>query len=158
MGQRNLAVRLRNFFRLPCRHDHNGNKLTAKNSIHNFRIACKLSDSLDGYTSFRYLESKQCHFGGVTCFYFHCYNHRPNSGVKEIALDTEQIIQALRAERERLDKAIAALGGGGGGGFRAARRGGGGRRGPRVMSAEARRRISEAQKRRWAEQRKKSKS
>lgn len=70
-------------------------------------------------------------------------------------MDTEQIIAALRAERQRIDKAIAALGGGGG--FRAGRSMQG-RRGPRHMSAEARKRISEAQKRRWAEQRKKSKS
>jgi hypothetical protein len=70
-------------------------------------------------------------------------------------LDTEQIIAALRAERERIDKAIAALGGGN---TRAVRISSGRRRGPRHMSAEARRRISEAQKRRWAEQRKKSKS
>ena len=67
-------------------------------------------------------------------------------------MDTEEIIEALKAERQRIDKAIAALGGGG----RPARVGLG-RRGPRHMSAEARRRISEAQKRRWAEQRKKSK-
>jgi hypothetical protein len=71
-------------------------------------------------------------------------------------LDTEQIIAALKAERERIDKAIAALGGGSGG-FRSGRSTQG-RRGPRHMSAEARKRISEAQKRRWAEQRKKSKS
>lgn len=68
-------------------------------------------------------------------------------------MDTEQIIQALRAERQRIDKAIAALAGGMG-----AARASSGRRGPRHMSAEARKRISEAQKRRWAEQRKKSKS
>ena len=68
-------------------------------------------------------------------------------------MDTEQIIDALRAERQRIDKAIAALGGG----SRTVRGAQGGRRGPRHMSAEARRRISEAQKRRWAEQRKKAK-
>jgi len=67
-------------------------------------------------------------------------------------LDTEQIIDALRAERQRIDRAIAVLEGS----SRAAR-GGPGRRGPRHMSAEARKRISEAQKRRWAEQRKKAK-
>lgn len=66
-------------------------------------------------------------------------------------MDTEQIITALKAERERIDKAIAALGGGG---FRAGRSTQA-RRGPRHMSAEARKRISDAQKRRWAEQRKK---
>ena len=67
-------------------------------------------------------------------------------------MDTEQIIDALRAERQRIDRAIAVLEGS----SRAAR-GGLGRRGPRHMSAEARKRISEAQKRRWAEQRKKAK-
>ena len=67
-------------------------------------------------------------------------------------MDTEQILEALRAERQRIDKAIAALGGGSRAGRSAL-----GRRGPRHMSAEARRRISEAQKRRWAAQRKKSK-
>ena len=71
-------------------------------------------------------------------------------------MDTEQIIQALKAERLRIDRAIAALGGGGG--SRPVRSSQGGRRGPRRMSAEARRRISEAQKRRWAEQRKRAKS
>lgn len=67
-------------------------------------------------------------------------------------MDTEQIIDALRAERQRIDRAIAVLEGS----SRAAR--GPGRRGPRHMSAEARKRISDAQKRRWAEQRRKAKS
>ena len=67
-------------------------------------------------------------------------------------MDTEQIIDALRAERQRIDRAIAVLEG-----SSHAARGGLGRRGPRHMSAEARKRISEAQKRRWAEQRKKAK-
>jgi len=67
-------------------------------------------------------------------------------------LDTEQIINALKSERERIDRAIAVLQGSSRG-----PRPGRGRRGPRHMSAEARRRISEAQKRRWAEQRKKAK-
>ena len=71
-------------------------------------------------------------------------------------MDTEQINASLKAERERIDKAIAALGGGGGG-FRSGRSWQG-RRGPRHMSAEARKRISVALKRRWAELRKKSKS
>lgn len=61
-------------------------------------------------------------------------------------MDTEQIIQELKAERNRLDAAIDALQAGGAG---TARRNG--RRGPRHMSAEARRRISEAQKKRWAQ-------
>ena len=69
-----------------------------------------------------------------------------------MALDTEQIINALKAERQRIDRAIAVLQGSSRGPSVAR-----GRRGPRHMSAEARRRISEAQKRRWAEQRKKAK-
>ena len=71
-------------------------------------------------------------------------------------MDTEQIINALRAERERIDKAIAVLQGSSRGGSTSSGRRG--RRGPRHMSAEARKRISEAQKRRWAAQRKKAKS
>lgn len=59
------------------------------------------------------------------------------------AMDTEQIIEHLKAERERLDKAIAVLNGTGT--ARLSHRGG-----PRHMSAAARARISAAQKRRWA--------
>jgi hypothetical protein len=73
-------------------------------------------------------------------------------------LDTEQIIAVLRSERDRVDQAIAALQGGSGRQRSASATSAGprrGRRGPRHMSAEARRRISEAQKRRWAAQRKK---
>jgi hypothetical protein len=58
-------------------------------------------------------------------------------------VDTEQIIDALKAERHCIQSAVAALGGGSIGTTN-------GRRGPRRMSAEVRRRISEAQKRRWA--------
>ena len=67
-------------------------------------------------------------------------------------MDTEQIIDALRAERQRIDRAIAVLEGS----SRAAR-GGLGRRGPRHMSAEARKRIADAQRKRWAAQKAKSK-
>lgn len=77
-------------------------------------------------------------------------------------MDTEQIVSALKEERDRIDEAIAALQGGSGrqrsstaGPSTASGSGRRGRRGPRHMSAEARRRISEAQKRRWAAQRKK---
>lgn len=63
-------------------------------------------------------------------------------------MDTEQIIQELKAERIRLDAAINALQSGGSRTSRSK-----GRRGPRHMTAEARRRISEAQKRRWAKRR-----
>jgi hypothetical protein len=64
-------------------------------------------------------------------------------------MKTEEIIDALKAERERLSRAIAVLEGS----SRGARRGrppGGSRKGPRRMSAAARARISAAQKKRWA--------
>jgi len=60
-------------------------------------------------------------------------------------LDTERIIDALKAERLRIDNAIAVLGGGTGRGAATSHR-----RGPRRMSAAARKRISDAQKKRWA--------
>jgi len=67
-------------------------------------------------------------------------------------MDTEQIIQELEAERERLDRAIAVLQSSHIGAVKSS-----GRRGRRHMSAEARRRISQAQKRRWAARRKTAK-
>jgi exonuclease VII small subunit len=60
-------------------------------------------------------------------------------------LDTERIIAKLEAERDRLDKAIAALKGGKPG------KTGSGKRG-RHLSAAAKKRISIAQKKRWAAQ------
>jgi len=68
-------------------------------------------------------------------------------------VNIDRILAELKAERSRLEDAIAALEGG----SRAAagaRRGG---RGRRHMSAAARRRISEAMRARWAERKKKSK-
>ena len=97
-----------------------------------------------------------CHFRGVTLSSFIGTINFPIRELGE-TLDTEQIIEALKAERLRIDKAIAALGGGGSSSSRPARATRG-RRGPRHMSAEARKRISDAQKRRWAEQRRKAKS
>lgn len=64
-------------------------------------------------------------------------------------MDTQSIIANLEAERNRLDEAIRAL--------RGDRRGPGRPRtahGTRRMSAAARKRISEAQKKRWAAQKK----
>ncbi len=67
-------------------------------------------------------------------------------------MDTQSILSELEAERERLDQAIAALQG-------SAKRVGrpkgllvttNGRRGPRRLSAAARRKIAMAAKRRWA--------
>jgi hypothetical protein len=71
-------------------------------------------------------------------------------------LDTEKIVQLLKAQRGRIDRAIAALEGG-----TAPRRTAAGsvtsrgsQLGKRQMSAEARKRISDAQKKRWAKQKK----
>ena len=61
-------------------------------------------------------------------------------------MDTAGIILELETERNRLDRAIAALQGGARRGRKPARPAGGVRR----MSAAARRRISHAQKKRWA--------
>lgn len=76
-------------------------------------------------------------------------------------MDTQQIIAALREERDRLDQAISALEGGAGRGRRGRRPGpvpggpgrGRGRR-RRRLSAAAKQRISEMMKKRWAERKK----
>ena len=78
-------------------------------------------------------------------------------------MDTQQIISALREERDRLDQAIAALEGGNG-----RRRGrgisvlGNGRRGRRRrrrrLSDAAKKRISEMMKKRWAERKRAAKA
>jgi hypothetical protein len=64
-------------------------------------------------------------------------------------MDTAAIIDALEAERDRLDSAIAALKGSG---HNPRRPTGNDRK--RRLSAAARKRISEAQKKRWAERKK----
>lgn len=71
-------------------------------------------------------------------------------------MDIQNIVEQLRQQQARLDKAIAALGGG----YTARRRGRppkataspAVRRGPRKMSAAARARIAAAQRARWAKQ------
>ena len=72
-------------------------------------------------------------------------------------MDTQQIISALREEKDRLEQAIAALEGGNG-----RRRGlGNGRRGKRRrrrLSAAAKKRISEMMKKRWAERKRAAKA
>ena len=70
-------------------------------------------------------------------------------------MNVDQIISALRAERDRLDRAIAALESGGGSYNRSAGARGNGRR-KRRLTPEGRRRLSEMMKKRWAERRKKS--
>jgi|SRR5579859_1291932 len=69
---------------------------------------------------------------------------------KGMTLDIEGIVEQLRAERSRIDAAIAALGG-------TSQNRRGRRRGTRRMSAAARARISAAQKARWAKQKRNSK-
>lgn len=67
-------------------------------------------------------------------------------------MNFDQILNELRSERSRLDKAIAALEKVSGG-----KRAAGGRK-KRHMSAAARRKISQMMKLRWAERRKKSRA
>jgi hypothetical protein len=67
-------------------------------------------------------------------------------------VNIDRILADLKAERARLEDAIAALEGG-----RVSTPGRRGGRGRRHMSAAARRRISEAMRARWAERKKKSK-
>jgi hypothetical protein len=65
-----------------------------------------------------------------------------------------QIVHQLKQERSRLDAAIEALEGATGGGKRRGRPPGSKRR---TLSAAARKRISQAMKKRWAERKKKTK-
>jgi hypothetical protein len=65
-------------------------------------------------------------------------------------LDTASIISELEAERDRLDNAIAALRGGRTLRGRRAGAGNGRSRGPRHLSAEARKKIAESARKRWA--------
>ena len=76
-------------------------------------------------------------------------------------MDLNQILADLRSERDRLERAIAALEGGATVRARRGRPPGSGngrkgRRGPRVMSPEARRKIGEAMRKRWAERKKRA--
>ncbi len=77
-------------------------------------------------------------------------------------MDTKRILDQLRTERERLDRAIEALEALDS--RRGARRGrppgtaSASRRGRRRMSAAARKRISEMMKLRWAERKKRSRA
>ncbi|MBZ5525191.1 MAG: hypothetical protein LAP21_23440 [Acidobacteriia bacterium] len=69
-------------------------------------------------------------------------------------MDTQQILSALREEKDRLEQAISALEGAGGRKFGP----GVGRRGRRRLSAAAKRRISIMMKKRWAERKKAAKA
>jgi uncharacterized protein with WD repeat len=73
-------------------------------------------------------------------------------------MDTSSILKDLRTERDRIDRAIAALEGLGGTGMVAATPGAQPAsvkpRGRRRMSAAGRKKIAEAQRKRWAAQKK----
>lgn len=75
-------------------------------------------------------------------------------------MDTMNILNDLREQRERINNAIVALEGAVGNGRRGRRPGPqaaaatNGRRGRRTMSAAARKKISDAAKRRWAKAKK----
>ena len=75
-------------------------------------------------------------------------------------MDTQQIVSALREERDRLEQAISALEGAGGGGRRGRKPGSafGIGRPRRRLSAAAKRRISIMMKKRWAERKKAAKA
>jgi hypothetical protein len=71
----------------------------------------------------------------------------------------QNIVEELKRERDRLDRAITALEGGGTAPRRRGRPAGSTNTRPRRhMSAAARKRISEMMKQRWAERKRKSKS
>jgi len=65
-------------------------------------------------------------------------------------MNTSEIVSSLRSQRDRIDAAISALEGSGNRGGRTALTGK--RRSGRRMSAAARRKISLAQRKRWAKQ------
>ncbi len=74
-------------------------------------------------------------------------------------MDIQNILNDLKRERERLDRAIAALEGPGGGRRRGRPAGSVSAPRPRRhMSAAARKRISEMMKQRWAERKRKAKA
>jgi len=75
---------------------------------------------------------------------------------KELTVDLQRIVAELKRERDRLDQAITALDSAGARGRRGRARAGAGpgrRRGRRHLSAEARKRLSDMMKKRWAERR-----
>jgi hypothetical protein len=71
-------------------------------------------------------------------------------------MNVDEVVQQLKQQRSRLDAAIQALEGVGGRGKRRGRPPGSTNKnaGRRTMSAAARKRISEAMKKRWAAQKK----
>ena len=71
-------------------------------------------------------------------------------------MNLEQILSALRSERDRLDSAIQALEGGARG-ARSGKKGGASTNGrhKRRLTPEGRRRLSEMMKKRWADSKKK---
>jgi hypothetical protein len=77
----------------------------------------------------------------------------------ETTVTIERILADLKSERDRINQAISALEGHGSyRGGRGVRAGAGGVRRRRRMSPDARRRISEMMKKRWAERKRKMKA
>src|ERR1035437_751473 len=77
---------------------------------------------------------------------------------EERTLDLQKILSELKAERDRIDRAIEALDGIASSSAVTKKRAGGGRSPGRRcggITPEGRRRLSEAMKKRWAERRKK---
>jgi hypothetical protein len=70
-------------------------------------------------------------------------------------MDTASIIAELTAERDRLNRALAALGGQGNRSRLTLSGKPDGRRRKRTLSASARKRIGEAMRKKWAERKKK---
>lgn len=74
-------------------------------------------------------------------------------------MNLDKIVSELKSERDRLDRAIAALGDGAGAAARVVRRMAGGAaapKGAKGITAAGRRRLSEAMKARWAARKSKS--
>jgi hypothetical protein len=102
-------------------------------------------------TGFRLLLSDWAHLWSIFC------DWRVSLNPESTKVNTTEIISRLRGERDRIDAAIAALEGSGVRGEKGTAINGEGR-GGRRMGAAARRKISLAQKRRWAKQRREKRS
>ena len=104
---------------------------------------------------------EQTPFWGVQrrAYLIHC-PARISQQEETTTLDIHRILAELKAERDRIEQAIAAIGSIG---SRRARRGrppgrpAGGRKRKRRLTPEGRKRLSEMMKKRWAERRKKAK-
>ena len=78
------------------------------------------------------------------------------AGFDRVVKDLQRTAQYLERQLQAVREALSSLGGGAGRGRRGRPKGAGVPRRRRKLSADARRRISEAQKARWARQRAKA--